>query len=158
MTALNKKIKAFTISEMLVVLVISGIVVSLSLVVLNLVQKQMNSIKNNYTKNTEIRLLERALVQDFQRYNLVYASKNEQLMGLSIKDSVIYSFKENFVLRNADTINVSIFKSTLYLDGTITKENSIDAIELQLSKEFPEKKLFISKTKDASFYVNNNGI
>ena len=126
MAPLNKKVKAFTISEMLVVLVISSVVISLSMVVLNLVQKQMNSIKNNYAKNTEIRLLERALVHDFQRYDLLYNSQHEQLMGLSIKDSVIYSFKENFVLRNADTINVSIFKSTFYLDGTIAKENSID--------------------------------
>lgn len=154
MKLINKKFNAFTISEMLVVLVISSIVVGLALTVLNLVQKQLNSISNNYTKNTEIRLLERALVYDFQRYNLFYNNKNNQLMGHSIKDTVLYSFKENFVLRNKDTIKASIYKSTIYLDGNMVKGKAIDAIELQLSKEFSEKKLFISKIKDASFYLN----
>lgn len=75
-------------------------------------------------------------------------------MGHSIKDTVLYSFKENFVLRNKDTIKASIYKSTIYLDGNMVKGKAIDAIELQLSKEFSEKKLFISKIKDASFYLN----
>lgn len=158
MRLLNKKIKAFTLSEMLVVLVISSIVVSLSFVVLNLVQKQINSIKNNYAKNTELQLLERALVYDFQSYNLFYNTKNRQLTGISLKDSVVYSFKENYVLRNADTIKVQTLEPIFYLDGNNVKENSIDAIEIRLSKEFLEKKLFISKTKDASFYINNNGV
>lgn len=158
MKPLNKKIKAFTISEMLVVLVISSVVVGLSLTVLSLVQKQLKTMNENQAKNTEIQQLERALTRDFQRYELSYNHKNDQLKGLSVIDSVIYRFNENFVLRNTDTLWVPIYKSVRYLNGTSVSENEIDAIQLQWSKEFPEKKLFISKTKDAAFYMNYNGI
>lgn len=158
MKPLNKKIEAFTISEILVVLVISSIVVGLSLTILNLVQKQMRTINRNNAKNTEIQQLERALTHDFQRYKLSYNSKKNQLKGVSVKDTVTYNFRDNFVLRNTDTIKASIYKPTLYLDGNTVKESAIDAIELQLSKKFTEKKLFISKTKDASYYLNKHGI
>ena len=155
MKLFNKKIKAFTISEMLIVLVISSIVVGLSLTVLNLVQKQMNTIKNTYVSNTEVRLLERTLLQDFNRYSLFCNSQANELIGFSIKDTVVYRFTETQVIRNQDTLGVAIFKSNFYLDGNKVDRKSIDAVELQLSKQFPEKKLFISKTNDAAFYMNN---
>ena len=158
MKSLDKKIKAFTISEMLVVLVISSVVVGLSLTVLSLVQKQVGAINENYKKNTEMQQLERVLTYDFQRYELFYNSKNDQLKGMSVTDTVVYHFNENFIIRNTDTLYVSIAKMIKYLDGNLVTENSIDALELQWSKDFPEKKLFISKIKDAAFYMNNNGI
>lgn len=153
----NKKVTAFTISELLVVLVISSILIGLSLTVLNLVQKQVSVIRSNYEKNTEIQQLERTLVYDFQRYKLLYNIQNNRLSAFSVNDTVTYHFNENFTVRNADTLYVSIVKLTKYLDGNPAKEGAIDAIELQLSKEFVAKKLFISKTKDASFYINNDG-
>ncbi|MBQ52974.1 MAG: hypothetical protein CMF35_15035, partial [Leeuwenhoekiella sp.] len=42
------KLKAFTLSEMLVVLAITAIVVSLAFVILNLVTKQIQLISTNY--------------------------------------------------------------------------------------------------------------
>jgi competence protein ComGC len=70
MKAFNKKVTAFTIAEMLVVLVISGIVISLTMLILSLVQKQLSIINTNNEKTTEIQLLERVLWQDFNRHNL----------------------------------------------------------------------------------------
>jgi len=158
MKALNKKVKAFTIAEVLVVLVISGIVLSLTLLILSLVQKQVITISQNYDRQAEIRLLERALWQDFNRHHLFFNTKQQQLQCISEIDTVNYRFKSNFVIRNADTLNVVVYKTTTYLDGDPVANHMIDAIELLLSKEIADQKLFIYKPKDASFYINTNGI
>ncbi len=158
MKLLNKKVKAFTLAEMLVVLVISGIVISLTMLILSLVQKQLKIIQTNNNKTTEIRLLERALWQDFNKHRLFYNNTKQQLHCISEIDTVLYTFKPSYIIRNTDTLNVPIFKTITYLDGTTTINNNIDAIELQLSKEIANKTIFIYTNKDASYYINNNGI
>ena len=158
MGRLDRKVNAFTIAEMLVVLVISGIVISLTMLILSLVQKQLKAINTNNNQTTEIRLLERALWQDFNRHNLFFNAKQQQLHCISEIDTVQYTFKKEYTIRNADTLDVVVFKTTTYLDGATTTNNNIDAIELQLSKEKADKTVFIYKIKDATYYINNNGI
>jgi len=158
MKRLNKKVKAFTIAEMLVVLVISGIVISLTMLILNLVQKQINAIQTNYELATEIRLLESVLVQDFNQHNLFYDHAKQQLYCISPIDTIHYTFDANYVIRNADTLNVSISNTVLFLDGEKGTSNSVDAIELDISSTTKKRTLFVSQRKDASFYINDNGI
>jgi len=57
----SSKIKAFTLNEMLVVLLITAIVVGMSFAVLSLVQQQMHGIDGNYKKNTAFNLLKQSL-------------------------------------------------------------------------------------------------
>lgn len=154
MQYLNKKIKAFTIAEMLVVLVISSIIITITILVLSLVQDQIKSIQTIYSTNVEIQLLERGLWQDFNNHKLFYESTNEQLICTSEKDTITYVFHKNFVTRNLDTIKTTIVEKRLFLDGEETKKGSIDALELYLSKEIESKKLFIFKTNDATHYMN----
>ncbi|AOW20782.1 PulJ/GspJ family protein [Urechidicola croceus] len=152
---LNKKIESFTLSEMMVVLIISAIVISLAITVLNLVQQQIRSITNNFDKNTEIRLLERALFNDFNTHDLVFNKKENQLICINPQDTILYTFNTEYVLRNKDTLKIKIAENTVYLDAQEVNEKSIDAITLTLSDEFLNKKLFIFKQKDASYYMNN---
>ena len=158
MLTLNKKIKAFTIAEMLVVLVISTIVIALAMTVLGLVQQQMKIISDNYDEQNEVRLLERTLLNDFNKHQLYYNNSKKELKCTSEIDTINYTFSSGFVQRNNDTLNVPIININVFLNGDVIKSNQIDAIELQLSKEVTEKTIFVSKTKDASFYINNNGI
>jgi len=53
-----KKIKSFTIAEMLVVMVLTAIVISIAMLVLNLVQSELIGIQQNFKNNTELRTLE----------------------------------------------------------------------------------------------------
>lgn len=152
---LNKKIPSFTLSEMMVVLVISAIVISLAVTSLSFVQKQIKSISYNFEKNTEIRLLKRALVSDFNTYDLKYDSKEKQLICTNPKDTIMYAFQDSYILRNNDTLQISITKNTVYLDAQPMKEGVIDAIKLTLSKEFQNREIFIFKQKDATYYMNN---
>ena len=50
----NKKIPAFTLSEVLIVLVITAIVIGIAFSVLTLVNKQYNAIRDSYTYKTAV--------------------------------------------------------------------------------------------------------
>jgi len=153
----TKKIKSFTITEMLVVMILTSVVISMAILVLNLVQKEVKGIQLNFKNNTALRTLEQALWNDFNRNEVLFDTKENQLICRSPLDTVCYKFKENYVLRNKDTLRVVIEQKKLFLDMNESTKN-IDAIELTLSKEFQNKELFIYKTKAASFYMNKNGI
>jgi hypothetical protein len=70
-------------------------------------------------------------------------------------DTIIYSFKPNYILRNNDTLNISVIESIVYLDGKEVIEKKVDAISLKLSKEFQNRRVFVFKQKDATHYMNN---
>ena len=65
----NKKIQAFTLTEVIIVLILTSIVVGLAFSVLGLVQKQMLAVQENYNKNLDISKLETSLWLDFNRYS-----------------------------------------------------------------------------------------
>lgn len=154
MKKLTKRIQAFTLAEMLVVLVISGIVISLALVVLNLVQKQISSITHYQEKQTALNLLENILWQDFNAHEVI--ANRHKLYCISEKDTVTYILNQDFTLRNGDTLKVPVFDIKTYLDGNIVNGNSIvDALELQVSQSQTDKILFVYKTKDAAYYMNH---
>ncbi len=150
----TKKIKAFTLSEMLVVLVISGIIITITILVLGLVQGQIRNMQKNYNTDTEIRLLERALWGDFNKFNLTYNNSTEDIVARSEIDTVTYHFTNQYIVRNIDTIRTTVIKKRFFLDGNEVTSGAFDAIELQLSKEIKNKKLFIFKKNDATHYMN----
>ncbi len=152
---LNKKIPSFTLSEMMVVLVISAIVISLAITTLSLVQNHIRRISNNFEKNTEIRLLKRILTNDFNKYVLEYNYTEKQLLCTNPIDTISYVFSESYILRNKDTMQISITENTVYLDAQPIKEGVIDAFKLTLSKEYQNREIFVFKQKDATFYMNN---
>jgi len=149
----SKKIESFTIIEMLVVMILTSIVISIAILVLNLIQKELLGIQLNYKNNTEIRTLEQALWNDFNKDAVFFDVKNKQLVFTTPLDTVLYKFNENFVVRNKDTLKVKIVKFFFYLD--LEKSTvQVDALGLKLAKEFQNKQLFIYKIKASSYYMN----
>lgn len=145
------KLKAFTLSEMLVVLAITAIVVGLAFVILNLVTKQIRLISTNYTNDTEVDKLENALWIDFNAYETVIFNKQNKTLYLSNSNRrITYIFSDNYSLRNQDTL-IRVDGLNTYFLGAEQNTGSIDAIELSIDA----KKVFVSKKSDASFYLNN---
>jgi len=151
---ITKKLKSFTLAEMLVVLVLSAIVVSLAIVVLALIQKQVLSIESIEKNKQEIILFERTLWQDFNQGQVQYELKKSKLFIYAHIDTIEYKFNEDFVLRNRDTLHVEIKKIKCYLDGNEIKEGQADAVEILFPEYFHKMELFVFKDKDASFYMN----
>ncbi len=149
-----KKVIAFTLSELLVVLVISSIAVTLSFLALNNVQKQLRNINIVFEKQQAINSLERIINRDLNKYQGTYDQKNQQLLFVSFKDSVQYHIKERVILRNSDSINLKAKNIIFYLEGIQVKSGIVDAIEFTFENTYTQNGLFVYKRKDASYYIN----
>lgn len=149
------KIKAFTISELLVVLVVSTIVISMTFLVLNMVRKQLRLIQGNYQKKQEVQFFENTLTRDFNRGVAYYEPKLNRLLLKNSKDSVEYLFLKQYILREKDTFQIELDNLKLFLGGKEVSENTIDAIEITTSSNFANQYIFVYQTKDVAYSINN---
>lgn len=151
----NKKIKAFTLSEMIIVLILTSIVVGLAFSVLTLVQKQMYGIQQNFNKNTELNKLEASLHLDFNRYSKIsYNDLENEIKFSSPMDSISYKFYDDRIIKELDTFNIQLQNKQFFYDGEKLANGKMDAVKLVASKDFQNKVLFIYKMNDASNYMD----
>ena len=150
-----KKIKAFTISELIVVLILTSIVVGLAFSVLGLVQKQIFPIQNNYKHQMTLRQLETSLWIDIHRYpNINYNPIEEELTMKHELDSVVYQFSKVNIIKAQDTFPVVLSQKAFYFNGTTTNNNKVDAIKLTTDKTTNFQELFIFKKNDATQFMS----
>jgi prepilin-type N-terminal cleavage/methylation domain-containing protein len=150
----TKKINAFTLSEMLVVLVVSSILISMAFVVVSMVQKQVYLIQKNLSKKQQLLFFEATLLRDFNTHRVFFIKEENSLLLKSGKDSISYTFFDDFVIRGTDTIKISFENKTLFLNGAMVTDGEIDAIALNLLSSYANAQLFLQKTKGATFYLN----
>ena len=154
----RSKIKSFTLSELLVVMIITAIVVGMAFSVLRLVQKQIVMIQNNYSKTANLSLFEQRLWQDFNAFIEVKLTENGTNLSMkSEMDSVFYKFNEDFILRNSDTIKLKLTIDRVFFEGKQVKEGNIDAISLSGELELPNYAIFVSRKNDVTFFMNQDG-
>ncbi len=152
---MKTKIKAFTLSELIIVLVLSSIIVGLAFSVLTLVQRHMFSIQDNLSTNATLKKLEQSLWIDFNRYSKIkYSNTNDELVLASEIDSVSYKFLTDYVIKGIDTFNISIESKTLFFDAKTIDFGPVDAVKLKTSKAFRNQELFIFMENDANVYMN----
>ncbi len=153
---IKKQINAFTLSEMVVVLIISSIVVGLAFSVLNLVQKHMSSIQSNFEKRTKLNNLEEVLTIDFNRFSEIeYNPKFNELKFKNPVDSLSYYFEENYINRLQDTFNLGLIEKQFFNYGVEINSGNVDAIKLSVSKGDQKSNRFVFKINAASNIINN---
>ena len=76
----KRKIQAFTLGELLVVLVISSIVVTLAFLMLSNVRRQVKSINNTFDTQQKVIKLERLLMLDLNTRNASYDSQKKRIV------------------------------------------------------------------------------
>jgi len=148
------KIKSFTLSEMIVVLLITIIVVGLAFSILRLVQKQMGGMQKNYEKGTEVNLLRQALSVDFATYPTIFYTEVTKTLRfeneLGYQD---YIFEEEWIIRENDTFNLKLKSRSFYLDGIEFKSGQLDAMQLETTKELGSKTIFVHAENAAHEYM-----
>ena len=155
---MNSKIKSFTLSELLVAMIITVIVVGLAFSVLNLVRRQIFVIEKNYNRTTELAFFKQRIWLDFNKNRgVIYNPVDNQIILQSELDTISYSFKGDFVLRNKDTLKTKIKIEKLYFGGKEIKQGTIDAISFLEEKEASDSHFFVFKKNDATFFMNQNG-
>lgn len=151
----KNKIKSFTLPELLVVMIITAIVIGMAFSVLRLVQKQIHAIEINFQKTSSLALFEQKLWQDFNElHSIEYNENSHSLFMQSEVDTVLYSFQENYTLRNKDTLKLKLGIDKLFFEGKTVKDGSIDAISISGARELPDYEIFVSKKNDLTLSMN----
>jgi len=151
----NGKIRSFTLSEMLVVLLITAIVVGMAFAVLTLVRRQLAGIEENFSKNTTLSLFQQRLWQDFMEHNNAFYDSGE-LRFTSAADTVYYRFAREYTLRKGDTLPINLTPEKMYHLGVVVPSGKIDAIRLSAEKTLPGHVIFACRENDAAHFMNLN--
>ena len=150
-----RRISAFTLNEMLVVLLVTTIVVSMGFAVLQLVQQQMGGIDRNYERNTELNLLRQSLWMDFNHSDGVwYDAKNGQLLFSNELKEVTYDLYEDNIVRDIDTFNIALQERLFFFKGNTVQDGEIDAVDFSTDKKNGSQRLFAFKTNAATSAIN----
>lgn len=152
---LNRKTEAFTLSEMIVVLILTSIVVGLAFSILTIVQNHMKAIQKNLDFTMELNKLEQSLNLDFNRFSKIeYDDLNGVLLFSNEMDSKNYVFRENYIVKDLDTFQIELSNKQFYFDGIATTAGYIDAVKLETSKTTQNQRLFVFKRNDATLYMH----
>ena len=149
-----QKTKAFTFSELIVVLLLTVVVVGLAFSVLSFVQQHFRQIRTNYEMQTSFRQLETALWIDVNRYpQLAWNAKEQTCVLTSPIDTIAYHFGATNTIRDKDTFLFSV-SPTMYFKGQITNDALVDGLALTLEREGIKAFVFVSKELDAKTQLN----
>lgn len=149
------KTSSFTLPELLVVMIITAIVVGMAFSVLRLVQNQIHAIQTNFEKTSTLALFEQQLWQDFNDKNVIlFHGKENSLLMESEMDTIVYSFQENYILRNTDTIQLKLQLNKLFFNGKEVQGDTIDALSISGKAELPDYEIFVSKKNDLTHFMN----
>lgn len=150
----KNKIKAFTLSEMLVVLLLTVIVVGLAFAILNLVQRQMLGIQKVYDNKTENNQLKQALWIDFNSYSRIqWKSESGKLKFDGELKQTAYSFNKGYILKDRDTFYTDLIIKEFFFKGRKVEEGPIDALELSNSSNEGNAGLFFFKKNAAENFM-----
>lgn len=153
MNLMNRKIKAFTLTEVMVVLVISAIVAGLAFSVLGIVQNNMRSIEGNYQYQSEMQSLEVALTIDFNKYTTANWDSEKKLLKLSSPiDQKSYQFLNDSIISGIDSYHIKTKSKLFYFEGEQVESGRIDALKLTFDKTTDAHRIFIFKHNDPSIH------
>ncbi len=136
MIDMRSKIKGFTLSEMLVVILITVVVVGLAFSMLNVVQRQMRNARENLSERSAKNELRQAMWRDFGTFPTLYFDQNQQqLVCTSPIAQVNYLFQEGRVIRDRDTFAIAVKNKNMYFSGQQVLSGKLDAIQLEFEGE-----------------------
>ena len=149
------KIKAFTLQEMMVVLLITTIVVGMAFAVLNLVQKQMVGISAIYQVKTTVNQMRQSLWIDFNRYSYIsYNQKSKEIQCLNEIDARYYKIVNDTHIVNESNFDIEFESIQFYFENEEVFNGQIDAIAIKTSKETGHQPLFVFKENTPVIYIN----
>lgn len=149
------KIKAFSLQEMMVVLLITTIVVGMAFAVLNLVQKQMGGISTIYEVKTTVNQLRQSLWIDFNRYSHIrYDNKTSQIHCSNELGERYYNLENEKHIVNENNLDIEFESIQFYFKNKEVFNGQIDAVAIRTSKETGYQQLFVFKENTPVIYIN----
>lgn len=154
-----KKIRAFTILELSVVMAISGIVFAISYSAYNIINRQYSEFKDASEKIMDVSTLNAVLTKDFFEAKEIRKNGKELLIKLMGGSEVIYRFESDALIRKVNDVNDTFENSgnvkTSFFGKEQTENNGlIDEFYCEMGdKAFP---LHIKKYYAADILIELN--
>lgn len=130
--ALTTKVKGATISEALITIAITVIVVGISFAVLLLVKLQMRGMQGYYKEHLEVNQAQQILSADFFKADKVIADKTGFTLTTLNDQEINYNLKDSTLLRNQDTLLKNCESLLFYHKGLPANSSKVDAIKVVL--------------------------
>jgi len=151
---MSKKIPAFTLNELMVVLLITVIAVGIALSVLRLVTGQLNRIQSDYQSQNELLHFQKQLKSDMDSaQELFYDEENEILSIIQNDNSIDYIFSQLLSTRQDNELLVTISNIELFYRGAQVDGGTIDALEFKLESQNKEVTVFEKLKTSARLYL-----
>lgn len=155
---MKKKLKGFTLSEILVSLAISSLVILAAVSIYYITLKSAGNFNFRRTNNTEFLNFLYRFENDFEECQTITLQHNKLIIKCE-NDSTNYQFSETNVIISkkniVDTINVQIIEIKYYLDSNLVENGLINAITITFLFEGRNKEVLINKKYDACNYLVN---
>lgn len=146
---MNKKLKSFTISELLVVLIIASIVVGIAFSVLDLSRKEIQKINENKDLEVKINQAELKLTIDMNSFSKCSVSDNYLFFKNEI-DSIQYQILGGNLISREDTLLSNIVEVNYFFKGNKINNEVFDALKLVVeTKKDINSTVFVCKNNDA---------
>lgn len=146
---MNKKLKSFTISELLVVLIIASIVVGIAFSVLDLTRKEIQKINQNKEFEIKINQAELKLTIDINSFSKCSVTENNLYFKNEI-DSIQYQIIDRNLILREDTILSNIVDVNFFFKGKKNNNGVFDALKLVVeTKKDINSTVFVYKINDA---------
>lgn len=154
-----KKLKAFTVMELIVGMVISTLLMGICFMAYKAVLKQFTNFKENNAAIQEITLTHYLLTKDTDKASKIYL-KDESTLAFEFEAQppTYYTFEEKYIIRESsiviDTLNVSVSGTNFtLLDQSpqhSTQKILVLGISLLIGKGDGQLELNVNKDYDAS--------
>lgn len=147
----SKKLKAFTLIEVLVTMLLTTIIIGIIYYAYEVVQKQFIHNKTNDEGITQLSMLNYLLEKDFNESAEVIAANNGITFLYNDLKSINYEFDEEYILRNTenvtDTFKIAVENATqLFLESLVNKGDLVDRLEMDL--KYSKESLYFVYTKE----------
>lgn len=134
----DKKIAAFTLIELVVVMVLSGIIISLAFIVVNQVQQLYSSYENDTNNALKTGDFDTVFRRDFEQYDWINQSDEQLIFNQknNKERTLFYTFEEGNIIRQtplfSDTFEINLISMNAFFEGEAIYEGWVDSCSLLL--------------------------
>ena len=105
-----KKLKAFTLMELLIAMIIGGIVVGISYTAYSIIYKQFLNYKSMNGKINEASLLNTLMQHDFSNASFINASGEKEItFTFQPENKIVYRFDQDYIIRQTGETRDTFF-------------------------------------------------
>jgi hypothetical protein len=151
---MRTKIKAFTLGELLIVLILTVIAVGIAFSVLRLITYQLGTVKSIYKEQNMIYHFKQQLRYDFDRaIGLYHDVEDEKIYVYTANDTIGYEFSEKQIFRKNVKTSFESVSFMGYSFGNEKEGGQLDAVQFRISINKREISVFARINSSATMYL-----